>query len=154
MFHIYIFLLFHLVVEKNKKKRDKKKKKKKKEEEKIKQQAPPVKFFRLNKNCHNIQASVVSHAGGSTVRKMVLFEDVFEARRPIRPKSARAAVSSAGSAQRRTKYATRGNVNNISPVSSSQWVEDTIKTALKERKRSGHLGAIKVFDTRIGAKKF
>ena len=85
---------------------------------------------------------------------MVLFEDVFEARRPIRPKSARAVVSSAGSAQRRTKYATRGNVNNISPISSSQWTEDTIKTALKERKRSGHLGAIKFLTHALAQKSF
>ena len=85
---------------------------------------------------------------------MVFFEDVFEARRPVRPKSARVAVSSSGNVQRRTAYASRGNVNIGSPVSSSQWVKDTIKTALKEQKRSGHLGAIKLLTHALTQKSF
>ena len=101
---------------------------------------------------------------------MVFFEDVFEKRKPFRPKSAkRPSSNNTLNMQRRFNTANNNNSsnnnsntssnknNNISPsptIFSSQWISDITKLAMKEQLKSGNEAAIRILTRALGQRSF
>ncbi len=99
---------------------------------------------------------------------MVFFEDVFEKRKPFRPKSAkRPSSNNTLNMQRRFNTANNNSNNNnntssnknnnISPsptIFSSQWISDITKLAMKEQLKSGNKAAIRILTRALGQRSF
>ena len=73
---------------------------------------------------------------------MVFFEDVFEKRIPVRPKSAKVNSISRNNQRRYNVAGSELNAVSFSP----KWIADVTKRASKERLRNGTVAAIRILN--------